>query len=434
INWLADHLKRRWPKGGGALLVVTHDRWFLDEVCTGMWEVHAGSVVPFEGGYSSYILQRVERQRLEALAKQKRANQLRKELAWLSRGAQARRSKPKFHLEKAAELIANEPPVRNPIELKNAAMARLGKQVIDLEDVAVSLDGRVILKNLTWSIGPGERIGILGENGAGKTTLLRLLEGIVQPSSGRMKTGKTVRLSSVTQGLEELAEFDDDVVRAACGRLKTFYEIDGKYYSPTALLERLGFSRDELNARCKDLSGGQRRRLRILFALLEEPNVLLLDEPGNDLDTDMMAAMEDLLDSWAGTLVVVSHDRYLLERVTDDLYAIVDGALRHMPGGVDEYLRHLNKANSMESDQGQAERKRETGASSQAYALRKKAASLERKIETQQGRVKEAQDRLDRCDPYDYEALVAAQENLDDQVGRLAQLEDEWLEVREELQ
>lgn len=444
INWLAQHVKRRWPRGNGALLVVTHDRWFLDEVCSNMWEVHEGNVLPFEGGYSAYTYQRLERARLDELARQKRENQLRKELAWLSRGAQARRSKPKFHLEAAQALIADVPEVRNPLELKAMAVARLGKQVYELNDVCIDRGGKRLLSDMTWSIGPGQRIGILGENGAGKTTLLNLFAERIKPTLGHMKVGRTVKSAMLTQQLEELAPIEDDVVRVVCSRYKTYYQVEGKKLSPTRLLERLGFTHDELNVRVKDLSGGQRRRLQLLLILLEEPNVLILDEPGNDLDTDMMAVTEDLLDSWPGTLFVVSHDRYFIERVTDDQYAIVDTRIRHMPGGVDEYLALVgqqgakdqpgqSRSSGKQADSQDAGQPADAMSNAQRQELRKQIARAERMMQTQEQRVAQAQQDLDSCDPFDYEALGKAQAALDEAKERLASLEDEWLELSEQM-
>ena len=339
ISWLAQHLQRRWPAGSGGLLVITHDRWFLDEVCTETWEVHDGIVEPFEGGYAAYVLQRVERDRINAATEQKRQNLMRKELAWLRRGAPARTSKPKFRIDAANQLIADVPPVRNPIELQRMAVARLGKDVIDLEGASVTFGDRTILRDVTWRIAPGERTGILGANGAGKSTLLGLISGDVEPSVGRVKRGKTVRLGFLDQQFSQLAQIGGDRVREVLARTKATFTIDGKDHTPAQLLERLGFAREHLSARVEDLSGGQKRRLQLLLLLLDEPNVIALDEPTNDVDSDMLAAMEDLLDSWPGTLLVISHDRYLLERVTDQQYAILDGRLRHVPGGVEEYLR-----------------------------------------------------------------------------------------------
>ena len=339
ITWLAGHLKQRWARNTGGLLLVTHDRWFLDEVATTTWEVHDGIVEPFEGGYAAYVLQRVERDRMAAAAEAKRQNLMRKELAWLRRGPPARTSKPKFRIEAANQLIADVPPLRNTVELAKLATARLGKDVIDLLDVSVSFEGRPVLRDVEWRIAPGERTGIVGANGAGKSTLLGLIAGTVQPDTGRVKRGKTVRLAVLDQQGDDLATLAGDRIADVLGRLRSGYQVDGREVTPAQLLERLGFDRGQLSARVGDLSGGQKRRLQLMLTLLSEPNVLLLDEPTNDVDTDMLTATEDLLDSWAGTLIVVSHDRYLLERVTDQQYAILDGRLRHLPGGIDEYLR-----------------------------------------------------------------------------------------------
>ncbi len=345
ITWLAHHLKSRWSKNAGGLLVVTHDRWFLDEVSTDTWEVHDNIVEPFEGGYAAYVLQRVERDRQAAAAEAKRQNLMRKELAWLRRGAPARTSKPKFRIDAANALIADVPPVRNTVELKQMAVSRLGKDVVDLENVSVTFEDsslpsgkREVLRRVTWRIAPGERTGILGVNGAGKSTLLALVTGSLEPTEGRVKRGKTVKVATLTQQLDELKEVENDRVSDVIGRKKRSYIADGKEMSPSQMLERLGFTSAQLSTPVKDLSGGQKRRLQLMLILLDEPNVLILDEPSNDLDTDMLAAMEDLLDTWPGTLLVVSHDRYLMERVTDQQYAVIDGAFRHLPGGVDEYL------------------------------------------------------------------------------------------------
>ncbi|HZK35737.1 MAG TPA: ABC-F family ATP-binding cassette domain-containing protein, partial [Aeromicrobium sp.] len=307
ITWLAAHLKTRWPASGGGLLVVTHDRWFLDEVCTATWEVHDGIVEPFEGGYAAYILQRVERDRMSAATESKRQNLMRKELAWLRRGAPARTAKPKFRIEAANQLIENEPPPRNQVELRQMATTRLGKDVVDLHDVGVSYGDLEVLRHLEWRIGPGERTGILGANGVGKSTLLALITGELSPTTGRVKRGKTIKVASLTQELAELTEVADDRVNDVIGRQRTTYVAGGKEMTPGQLLERLGFSNAQLATPVKDLSGGQKRRLQLLLILLNEPNVLVLDEPTNDLDTDMLAAMEDLLDTWPGTLLVVSH-------------------------------------------------------------------------------------------------------------------------------
>ncbi|WP_353987476.1 ABC-F family ATP-binding cassette domain-containing protein [Ruicaihuangia caeni] len=338
IAWLADHVNRRWPANQGALVVVTHDRWFLDAVSTDTWEVHDRIIEPFEGGYAAYVLQRVERDRQAAASEARRQNLMRKELAWLRRGAPARTSKPKFRIDAANALIANEPPPRDTVSLQSMAMQRLGKDVVDVLDAGVRYGDREVLRDITWRIAPGERTGILGVNGAGKSTLLGLIDGSIEPTSGRVKHGKTVKIATLDQRLAELAEVQHDPVRTVIGRLRTSYVAGGKELTPGQLLERLGFSSAQLSTPVKDLSGGQKRRLQLLLILLDEPNVLILDEPTNDLDTDMLAAMEDLLDGFPGTLIVVSHDRYLLERVTDQQYGIFDRTLRHLPGGVDEYL------------------------------------------------------------------------------------------------
>ncbi|KUF08455.1 ABC-F family ATP-binding cassette domain-containing protein, partial [Leucobacter sp. G161] len=349
VAWLAEHLKRRWPANQGALLVVTHDRWFLDEVSTQTWEVHDRLVEPFEGGYAAYILQRVERDRQASVVEQKRQNLARKELAWLRRGAPARTAKPKFRIDAANELIADVPEIRDKVSLQSMAVSRLGKEVVNILDVGVTYtdpatgEPREVLKDIEWRIAPGERTGILGVNGAGKSTLLGLISGAVEPTSGIVKTGKTVKVAQLTQRLDELEAHLNEPVRVVISRLRTSFTVGSgskaQDLTPGQLLERMGFTSAQLSTPVKDLSGGQKRRLQLLLILLDQPNVLILDEPTNDLDTDMLAAMEDLLDSWPGTLIVVSHDRYFLERVTDQQYAILDKGLRHLPNGVDEYLK-----------------------------------------------------------------------------------------------
>ena len=348
VAWLAQHLKKRWPANQGGLVVVTHDRWFLDEVSTDTWEVHDATIEPFEGGYAAYILQRVERDRMAAASESKRQNLLRKELAWLRRGAPARSTKPKFRMDAAAALIDDVPPIRDSVSLARLAVNRLGKDVVDLLDASVTypvvepgggLGSLQVLHDIEWRIAPGERTGILGVNGAGKSTLLGLVAGTVKPTTGIVKRGKTVKLAILDQRLDELNDIANDRVSAVIARQRSSYVSGGVELTPGQLLERLGFTTAQLSIPVKDLSGGQKRRLQLLLILLDEPNVLILDEPTNDLDTDMLAAMEDLLDSWPGTLLVVSHDRYLLERVTDQQYAVLDGKLRHLPGGVEEYLK-----------------------------------------------------------------------------------------------
>nr|WP_272902414.1 ABC-F family ATP-binding cassette domain-containing protein [Brevibacterium daeguense] len=345
VQWLAEHIKRRWPAGQGALLVVTHDRWFLDEVSTMTWEVHDATVDAFEGGYAAYVLQRVERDRQAATAEAKRQNLMRKELAWLRRGAPARTSKPKFRIDAANELIAAEPPVRDTVQLVSMATSRLGKDVFELTDVSVRYPGadQPVVEHVDWNIGPGDRFGILGPNGAGKSTLVGTITGAVEPSSGRVRQGKTVKIAVLDQQLRELQDLQDDRVREILARKRTEYRTADGALTPSQLLEKLGLG-DVLSSRVKDLSGGQQRRLQLLLILLDEPNVLILDEPTNDMDTDMLAAMEDLLDTWPGTLLVISHDRYFMERVTDHQYALLSGRLRHLPGGIDQYLQRAAEA------------------------------------------------------------------------------------------
>jgi len=440
IAWLAGHVRDRWTASSGALLLVTHDRWFLDAVCTRMWEVHDAEVEPFEGGYAAYILQRVERQRQAAVAEEKRRNLLRKELAWLRRGAPARTSKPKFRLDAAAQLIEDEPAPRDGVELTKLATARLGKDVVDLLDAGVSYGEREVLHDVEWRIAPGERTGILGPNGAGKSTLLGLVAGTVSPTAGRVKRGVTVRVAVLSQRLTELEEVADLRVREVLAQQKTTYVAGGKELTPAQLLERLGFRSSELSTPVRALSGGQKRRLQLLLVLLGEPNVLILDEPSNDLDTDMLAALEDLLDSWPGTLLVVSHDRYLLERVTDQQYAIFDGRLRHLPGGVDEYLRLRAEQRSLRaaapSTGAPATSSSPAGAPALAGAERRAAekelSAIDRRLEKLAASLASLDVRLAEAHD-DYPALMALQAERDALTGEMTQLEDRWLELGEAL-
>lgn len=439
IRWLAQHLKRRWHDDAGALLVVTHDRWFLDEVCTSMWEVHDGRIEPFEGGFSAYVQQRVERDRVASVMEQRRQSMLRKELNWLAHGPKARTSKPKFRVDAALELIANDPPLRNPIELQRMAVSRLGKQVIEARDVRVSYDGSTnVLDGVSWIIGPGDRVGILGENGAGKSTLLRVLCGRQRPTSGWVKIGKTVRFGWLGQRLEWLAEHDNWRVSELLGLFKRSYVIEGKSQSPEQLVERLGFERGELSTYVRDLSGGQQRRLAILCVLMEEPNVMVLDEPGNDLDTDMLAVIEELLDTWPGTLIMVSHDRTLIERVTDDQFSLIEGHVSHCPRGVDEYLERLEEAHGVgressgpANDNANAPRKAEgTGLSNaERRELKRRYDSVERRLEKYADEPERLQREMAAVDPSDYEALMQAQQRVDEAQQALEQLEDEWLDL-----
>ena len=424
VMWLAAHVKARWPAGTGGLAVVTHDRWFLDEVCTHTWEVHDGVVEPFEGGYAAYVLQRVERDRQAAAAESRRQNLMRKELAWLRRGAPARTSKPKFRIDAANALIEREPPVRDSTALVQLATTRLGKDVVDLLDVSVSFGEQEVLRDVEWRIGPGERAGILGVNGAGKSTLLGLVTGTVQPTSGRVKRGKTVQVGSLSQTLAELEPFADDRVSDVIAKQRTSFVAAGQELSPGQMLERLGFSQGQLATPVRDLSGGQKRRLQLLVVLLAEPNVLILDEPTNDLDTDMLAAIEDLLDSWPGTLLVVSHDRYLVERVTDHQFAVLDGRLRHLPGGVDEYLRL--RAAQEAAPRPAAEPVETTSDAKKQRQDRKEVDRLERQIEKLSAREAELEKQMveSATDP---ESLVPLDAEHREVVAKREQAEDAWL-------
>ena len=490
IHWLAEHLKNRWAKNSGALLLVTHDRWFLDEVCSSMWEVHDGTIDPFEGGYSAYMLQRVERERQADLAETKRRNLARKELAWLTRGARARSTKQKFHVKAAQELIADVPPMRNSLELKRMATSRLGKQVVDLVDVTkiypgadpdadggkddqvpslhaerplmgsvtvaadpdkdrpgtaaadtLTISGHKVLDDVTWLIGPGDRFGIVGANGAGKSTLLGLVDGSVTPTAGHVKVGKTVRFAVLTQRLDELEKLGRYRIKEVLSRYKPTYLVEGKEVSPSQLMERLGFESSQLMTRIGDLSGGQKRRMQLLLILLDEPNVLVMDEPGNDLDTDMLAVMEDMLDSWPGTLIVVSHDRYLLERVTDQQFALINGKVVHLPGGVQDYLDMVESADREAADApGQASTE-ETGNHNQAKAervakrnLSKQASAIERKLAKLAGQRKDLERQMAEHDPSDYQGLNELNSKLKDLTEQSDQLEEEWLTIGEELE
>ena len=579
IHWLAEHLKNRWSKGQGVLLLVTHDRWFLDEVCESMWEVHDGVIEPFEGGYSAYMLQRVERDRQADVRETKRRNLARKELAWLSRGARARSTKQKFHVKAARELIADVPPMRNTVELKQMATSRLGKQVVDLinvtqifehtqgmaeidPDVAaladsasrvdvvnamyaepqlhgsvevavtdmddprlvdagvpeaieaaakareaeanapsdierevrrqntggetigsdaldeeaatsaarkVTVSGREILDDVTWLIGPGDRFGIVGANGAGKSTLLKLIDGTLTPTVGHVNIGKTVKFAVLSQRLDELEKLGRYKIKEVLSRYKPSYIVEGKEVTPGQLMERLGFESAQLMTPIRDLSGGQKRRMQLLLILLDEPNVLIMDEPGNDLDTDMLAVMEDLLDTWPGTLIVVSHDRYLLERVTDQQFALIGGKVRHLPGGVQDYLdmvedlkngkglpedragfagtggssakcgaqgkgsaaESVPQSTSSEGAQDSAEPKLSGKAFHEAS---KRVNAIERKLAKLEEQKSDLEAQMASHDPSDYEGLNKLNEQLTAVNSESDDLEAEWLELSEQLE
>lgn len=580
IHWLAEHLKTRWGKGQGALLLVTHDRWFLDEVCESMWEVHDGTIDPFEGGYSAYMLQRVERDRQADVREARRRNLARKELAWLSRGARARSTKQKFHVKQARELIADVPPLRNTLELKQMATSRLGKQVVDLIDVTqvfaaengvtvdgtprpdavrpafmgdadtagaaaidpdvaemaasasrvdvvrpmyaepqaygavelavddlstdprlrdagvafavdgsatsaahkVSVTGRKVLDDVTWLIGPGDRFGIVGANGAGKSTLLQILDGSITPTAGHVNIGKTVRFAVLSQRLGELEALGKYKVKEVLSRYKPSYIVDGKEVTPGQLMERLGFEAAQLMTPIRDLSGGQKRRMQLLLILLDEPNVLIMDEPGNDLDTDMLAVMEDLLDTWPGTLIVVSHDRYLLERVTDQQFALIGGKIRHLPGGVDDYLAMTEAIKAgrdpFGGDAASIRRKGSAGATGTAtpaddaagiaddaaapehgsqsgnggatgtatvggtpkltgkafHEASKRVSQIERKLAKLEEEKSELETRMAEHDPSDYAGLNEMNVRLQAIAEEAEPLELEWMELSEQLE
>ena len=562
LHWLAEHLKNRWSKGQGALLLVTHDRWFLDEVCESMWEVHDGEIEPFEGGYSAYMLQRVERDRQADVRETKRRNLARKELAWLSRGARARSTKQKFHVKAARELIADVPPMRNTLELKQMATSRLGKQVVDLIDVTqifehaqgeaeidpdvaqmedsasrvdvvpamyaepqvhgsvevavddltdprlvdagvpqaqeaavqaaqveevaqesgsaaddaapevtsaaqkITVTGRKILDDVTWLIGPGDRIGIVGANGAGKSTLLKILDGTITPTAGHVNIGKTVKFAVLSQRLDELEKLGKYKIKEVLSRYKPSYIVDGKETTPGQMMERLGFESAQLMTPIKDLSGGQKRRMQLLLILLDEPNVLIMDEPGNDLDTDMLAVMEDLLDTWPGTLIVVSHDRYLLERVTDQQFALIGGKIRHLPGGVQDYL-DMTEAIKNGKDPFADEKAGKTGkgrkngdavsadsstsagdsgdvADSAATAPKltgkayheasRRVSAIERKLAKLEEQKADVESQMAAHDPSDYEGLNKLNEQLQAVTDESESLEMEWMELSEQLE
>ncbi len=448
IDWLGRHLRDRAEDKHCAVIVVTHDRWLLDTVCERTWEVDRGQVHPAEGGYSAYVLAEAERERGEEAAERRRRNLARKELAWLQRGARARTTKAKFRVEAATALIASEPPPRDSVELTRLATARLGKTVIELEDVSVSVgtDGhqRALLDHVTWRLGPGERVGIVGVNGSGKTSLLRVLAGeaLAGPglhADGTVIRGKTVRLAHLSQ---ELAELDPDQrVREAVEEIRLRIRVGDRELSAGQLLERLGFTAERQWTRVGDLSGGERRRVQMLRLLMDEPNVLLLDEPTNDLDIETLTEFEDLLDGWPGTLVVVSHDRYFLERVTEHVVALLgDGELSFLGGGVDEYLDRARAARSApasarpparapaESPQGAPR-----ASAAEERAARKELQRLERQLERLSAREKELTAQL-AANATDYEQLTSLGAELKATQAEKSDLEERWLTVAAELE
>ncbi len=420
VAWLAAHLKQR--TSSQAHLVVTHDRWFLDEVNTTTWEVHDGLVDAYEGGYSSYVLARAERDRMATTAEQKRLQLVKKELAWLRRGPPARTSKPQFRIDAANALIADEPPARDDIALQKFATARLGKQVYDAEGISLSYDDRVLFDDVTWRVGPGDRVGIVGVNGAGKSTLLKMLVGQVRPDQGSVRVGQTVKPAYLSQ---EVAELDPMLrVLEAVEQVAKVVDLGGgKTIGASSLADRFGFTGNAQWTRVGDLSGGERRRLQILRLLMGEPNVILLDEPTNDLDIDTLTALEDLLDGWPGTLIVVSHDRYFLERVTTVTASLMgDGSVKALPGGVEEYLAKRVKQ-------------------APAGAPKSKGGGDTRAAKKELGRVEREIAKLDREEQQlladlaahatDYAKTAALDAQLGELRERKAALEDSWLELYE---
>jgi ATP-binding cassette subfamily F protein uup len=420
IDWLARHLAAR----RGSLVVVTHDRWFLDAVCDRTWEVGDGTVRAYDGGYAAYVLARAERDRQAAAGEDRRRNLMRKELAWLRRGPPARTTKPKFRIDAANALIADEPPIRDTVELMRFAASRLGKNVYDMEGVTVALGGRTLLDDVTWRLGPGDRIGLLGPNGAGKTTVLRLLIGELSPDAGQVKVGQTVAAAYLSQQVAELdptrrvlEAVEDIAKRVAVGR--------GKEQTAGQLLETLGFGSDRQWTPVGDLSGGERRRVQLLRLLMAGPNVLLLDEPTNDLDVETLSQVEDILDGWAGTVVVVSHDRWFLERVCDTVWALPgDGSLRHLPGGVEDYLALRQRAVGDDTSVPSAPR------GGDSRSARREIKTIERRIARIDGEERRLHDEL-AAHATDHERILALDAELRSLTAERDALETQWLELSE---
>ncbi|WP_159802419.1 ABC-F family ATP-binding cassette domain-containing protein [Arthrobacter zhaoguopingii] len=448
VAWLAGHLKQRWRPTEGGLLVVTHDRWFLDEISTRTWEVHDAIVDGFDGGYAAYVLARAERDRMNSVIESKRVQLVKKELAWLRRGAPARTAKPKFRIEAANELIADVPEPRDTLALNKMAMSRLGRDVLDLEDISLTIDAggqeRQLFSNVTLRLAPGQRLGLVGVNGSGKTTLLRMLNGEVAPTKGRLKRGKTVQTAVLSQEVRELDELGDSRVIEVIEAEKRVFSVGGKEVSASQLVEQLGFTNEKQWTRVSELSGGERRRLQLLRLLVGEPNVLMLDEPTNDLDTDTLSAIEDVLDGWPGTLIVVSHDRYLLERVTDTQMALLgDGRLRDLPGGVDQYLELRRAAPSLAVTGSSASPavSKDSGAgngSSEAdlRQARKDLARIERqitKIDAQKGRLHQQMEEAGAKADADFEYLADLNAKLKALQEETEGLEEQWLLAAEVL-
>ncbi len=430
IGWLAAHLTGRRPR---ALVVVSHDRWFLDEVCTRTWEVHGGTVDAYDGGYAAYVLARAERMRLAAGTEARRRNLMRKELAWLRRGPPARSSKPKFRIQAANALIADEPPPRDSLQLQRFATTRLGKDVFDLHRVRLEVGAppRLVLDRVDWSIGPGERIGLVGVNGTGKTSVLRLLAGQLAPSAGTLKRGTTLRIGYLSQALAEL-DGAERVIDAVEDRRRITELAGGRQVGTAALLEDFGFTGDKLTTRVGELSGGERRRLQFLRLLLDEPNVLLLDEPTNDLDIDTLTVIEDYLDGWPGTLIAVTHDRYFLERVSDVTYALSgDGRCDLLPGGIDQYLAQRAAAPVAAPARAEPPRRGET-ASARERRAGKDLARIEGQLAKLDERIAALHDTM-AAEASDHVRLGELNGELGELMARKESLEEAWLAAAEEV-
>lgn len=465
VAWLAHYLNNRVGSANGALVVVTHDRWFLDAVCNRIWEVVPGvdpgygreqipgHVEEYEGSYAAYVLARMERARQAQVAEEKRQNQLRKELAWLRRGAPARTSKPKFRIEAAEALISDVPPLRDSVELVRLASARLGKRVIELEDVSFSYPGskRKILNQVTWRLNPGGRVGVIGVNGAGKSTLLGIMSGELTPSVGKVKRGKTVQLATLEQTPQIRGMNPDLRVVEAISQISERIQWGEQEITAAKLVEKLGFSKERAWTRVSDLSGGEMRRLQIASQLLAEPNVLILDEPTNDLDTDTLAQLEDLLDSFPGTLVVVSHDRYLLQRVTDSQVALLaDGTLAALPGGVEEYLQlRATAQKSAGAGKGTSANKTSVAdnvttnkppqkSGAEIYRARKELSATEKKLDKLQQQLQQLDHELSEGAADTSPEGLAHLQKLNQRRGQLVseaeELEEAWLRLSETLE
>ena len=447
IAWLAGHLSVR----RGTVLVITHDRWFLDAVCERTWEVADGVVRQYDGGYSAYVLARAERDRQTAAREDRRRQLVRKELAWLRRGPPARTSKPRFRIDAANALIADEPPARDSVELMRFSTARLGDRVIDAVDVSVTLGGRRLLAEITWRLVPGQRTALVGPNGAGKTTLIGLLAGDRAPDSGTVARGSTVRLAALSQDTNRSGGGADELPRGlrvlqaleqVRGRITTSR---GEELTAGRLAERFGFRGDKLRTLTEDLSGGERRRLALMRLLMAEPNVLLLDEPTNDLDIDTLTALEDLLDGWPGTLVVVSHDRYFIERVCDDVHALPgDGTLRHLPGGIEQYLT-MRAAQDADDGPPRADRAALAGPATSAAAparaprgaqrriAQRELTRVERELHRVETRHAQLHDEIARV-ATDASRLTELTRELGELTARRDELEGDWLALSEQLE